>query len=153
MRLVRSLIFLQDWTDYLNIGWSAGSSISSFNIINQDDSREAFIPDNIPNTPRGPAPNFFLEATENVRAEKCTLKEHHEHLLSGSFDLSFQGSAGIDVSSSQIDHGFPVEDFFLPGDDFDIGGGLGEDFAKELEDVWGQEEMHLPKSLTLFLLI
>ncbi|KAF5374749.1 hypothetical protein D9758_000295 [Tetrapyrgos nigripes] len=76
--------------------------------------------------------------TEDVRADMCTLKEHHDHLLSNSFDLSFQGSAGgLDASSSQPDPGFqPIDNFFTLNDlDMDIG--LGDELARELGEGWG----------------
>ncbi len=69
-----------------------------------------------------------------------TLDEHHEHILSASYDLSFNGSvhgAGLDLSSSHAEgHGFD-NSFFSDGLDAgdDLGIGLGDDLARELG--WG----------------
>jgi len=73
---------------------------------------------------------------ETVRKELHTLEEHHEHLLSASFDLSFHASANGggagDPSSSQVDGAFG--DFFPFSDGLDVGDGLGlgDDLAREL---------------------
>ncbi|KAJ3779208.1 Rec8 like protein-domain-containing protein [Lentinula raphanica] len=80
--------------------------------------------------------------TEDVRADMVTLKEHHDHLLSNSFDLSFQGSQrdGFDVSSSQAGPaGFGFNDDFFPGfdDGLVIDPGIGDDLARELGEGWG----------------
>jgi hypothetical protein len=71
------------------------------------------------------------------RAEMCTLNESHEHLLSASFDLSFQGNdGGASFSSSQDANNFGFndndDDLFaaLPGG-MDIDS-LGDELAKEL---------------------
>lgn len=71
-----------------------------------------------------------------------TLTEHHDHLLSTSFDLSFHGSAdpGADPSSSQAGAFGFHDDMFLGdgidlGDDF--GAGIGDDLARELGEGWG----------------
>lgn len=65
-----------------------------------------------------------------------TLTEHHDHLLSASFDLSYHGSGvgGLDPSSSQADINFGFndnDDFFAPSDGLDIGG-LADELAREL---------------------
>lgn len=74
--------------------------------------------------------------TEDFRADNCTLKEHHDHLLSASFDLSFNGSGAFDPSSSQIDPGFALDDnFFPPSEGLDFG--LGDELAHELGAGWG----------------
>ncbi|KAJ3751978.1 hypothetical protein EV360DRAFT_56004 [Lentinula raphanica] len=79
--------------------------------------------------------------TEDVRADMVTLKEHHDHLLSNSFDLSFQGSQrdGFDVSSSQAGPAFGFNDDFFPGfdDGLVIDPGIGDDLARELGEGWG----------------
>ncbi|KAL1706223.1 Rec8 like protein-domain-containing protein [Schizophyllum commune] len=71
---------------------------------------------------------------EVVRGDKYTLREHHDHLLSASYDLTFSGA---DPSSSQVDHSFILQDdiFDVP-DAFDIGG-LGDELARELGEGWG----------------
>jgi meiotic recombination protein REC8 len=74
---------------------------------------------------------------EAVRKEAHILDEHHEHILSASYDLSFNGSsrdAGLDPSTVG-DPGF--DNFFSDGLE-DAGGygmELGEDLARELG--WG----------------
>ena len=71
---------------------------------------------------------------EVVRGDKYTLREHHDHLLSASYDLTFSGA---DPSSSQVDHSFILQDdiFDVP-DAFDLGG-LGDELARELGEGWG----------------
>lgn len=87
--------------------------------------------------PRSKPPS---SAIENARANLHTLDEHHDHLLSGSFDASFNGSGfgGIVPSSSQIDGGLDFNDdlFALPGG-LDFGGDFGDDLARELGEGWG----------------
>ncbi|KAH9950358.1 Rec8 like protein-domain-containing protein [Amylocystis lapponica] len=77
---------------------------------------------------------------ENPRGNKHTLEEHHVHLLSGSFDESFNdiGFAGIVPSSSQFDGGFGFGDdvFGLPGG-MDVTGEIGDELARELGEGWG----------------
>jgi len=91
------------------------------------------------NKPNSKVKNPNNTLTEDVRADMCTLKEHHDHLLSNSFDLSFQGSTGgVDVSSSQPgDAGFQpaADNFFLDGLDIDFG--LSDELARELGEGWG----------------
>lgn len=73
-----------------------------------------------------------------ARAERYTLLEHHEHLLSASFDLSYHGSGGDPGhSSSQVDADFGFDTIFsnLPLDDL---GGLGDELEKELG--WGPSQ-------------
>ena len=68
--------------------------------------------------------------TEVARRDPHTLEEHHEHLLSVSFDASFHVGNDNDPSSSQMDGGF---DFFpLFSDLLDVGDGLGDDLAREI---------------------
>lgn len=75
--------------------------------------------------------------TEAARKEAHTLEEHHEHLLSASFDLSFDKAAPGDISSSQAAGRF--DDLFAFSDGLDLGepfgDGLGDDLARELG--WG----------------
>ena len=67
-----------------------------------------------------------------------TLREHHDHLFSNSFDLSFNTNAGMDPSSSQVGGSFALDDIFLSASDgLDVGEGLGDDLAKELGEGWG----------------
>ncbi|KAJ7169912.1 Rec8 like protein-domain-containing protein [Mycena filopes] len=79
--------------------------------------------------------NKAPQPAEDPRADMYTLKEHHDHLLSNSFDVSFHGH---DPSSSQIGGGFALDDVFLAASDaLDVGDGLGDDLAKELGEGWG----------------
>lgn len=75
-----------------------------------------------------------IDGPEVVRKETHTLEEHHEHILSASFDLSFNGSghdAGLDPSSSQIGgHGF--DSLFSDALEDGLGLELGDDLAREL---------------------
>ncbi|KAJ7634292.1 Rec8 like protein-domain-containing protein [Mycena polygramma] len=76
------------------------------------------------------------QPAEDPRADMYTLKEHHDHLLSNSFDLSSNGADP--ASSSQMGGGFALDDIFLDAPDgLDIGEGLGDDLAKELGEGWG----------------
>lgn len=70
---------------------------------------------------------------EAVRRETHTLEEHHEDILSASYDLSFNGSARDDPSSSQI-AGPGFDNFFSDALEDGAGYGLelGEDLAREL---------------------
>lgn len=77
---------------------------------------------------------FRAAQTEAVRGNTHTLDEHHEDLLSTSFDISYQGSADgrLGLSSSQFEANFYDDDIFaLPSDGLDIGG-LAEELAEEL---------------------
>lgn len=68
-----------------------------------------------------------------ARKETHTLDEHHDHLLSASYELSFSQSGplgGEGASSSQVEA--PFENFFPFSDGLDLGDGLGDDFAREL---------------------
>lgn len=77
-----------------------------------------------------PAPTNALP-TEVLRKEKHTLEEHHEHLLSASFDLSFNhNSRGMEELSSQA--GAAFDNFFPFSDGIDLGDGLGDDLAREI---------------------
>jgi meiotic recombination protein REC8, fungi type len=74
-----------------------------------------------------------LSATDESRADFCTLKENHEHLLSGSFDSSFLDEGlGCDISSSQIGSGVFDGDFHP-----DILTGISDELALELGEGWG----------------
>ncbi|EDR15587.1 uncharacterized protein LACBIDRAFT_300643 [Laccaria bicolor S238N-H82] len=69
---------------------------------------------------------------ETIQQDMHTLDEYHEHLLSASFDMSFNGR-GVEPSSSQVEQAFDMNDnFFVLSDGIDIGEGLGDELAKEL---------------------
>jgi hypothetical protein len=70
---------------------------------------------------------------EVARKETHTLDEHHDHLLSASYELSFSqpGPLGAEgPSSSQLEASY--ENFFPFFDGLDLGDGLGDDLAREL---------------------
>ncbi|TFK41172.1 Rec8 like protein-domain-containing protein [Crucibulum laeve] len=72
---------------------------------------------------------------ETVRRELHTLDEHYDYLLSGSLDTSFNGSGNlmdIDPSSSLAEPFGYNDNFFVLSDSLDVGGGLDEDFEKEV---------------------
>lgn len=81
---------------------------------------------------------------ENLRADLHTLNENHEHLLSASFDVSPNGSGVLPPSSSQFDGGFGYgldDNFFGAPDGLDVGGGIGDELARELGEGWGASPM------------
>lgn len=68
------------------------------------------------------------------------LNESHDHLLSGSFDLTFTRDGGLLPSSSQFDEGFGFafdDNFFSASDGLDLGGEIGDELARELGEGWG----------------
>ncbi|KAG6890416.1 hypothetical protein C0995_008770 [Termitomyces sp. Mi166 len=71
---------------------------------------------------------------ETPPAELHTLAEHHDHVLSASFDLSYHGSSGNDIfgpsSSQAVDFGFDDHIFAL-SDGLDVAG-LADELAQEL---------------------
>ena len=71
-----------------------------------------------------------LNIPEEPRADLYVLKENHDHLFSSSFEASFHGSRGADLSSSQPDAAFDFGDDFLKGLD-------GFDLSNELGPGWG----------------
>lgn len=77
---------------------------------------------------------------ENARADLHTLNENHEHILSASFDVSMNGSGVLPLSSSQFDGGFGydlTDNLFGAPDGLDVGGGIGDELARELGEGWG----------------
>ncbi|KAL5519112.1 REC8 [Sanghuangporus vaninii] len=87
-----------------------------------------------------------LLSSEMGRGNLHTLDEHHEHLLSTSFDANGSFLIGIDPSSSQMDPGLRFGSFgfddniFGPGDNFDMGlGDIGDELARELGEGWGAD--------------
>ncbi|THH03827.1 hypothetical protein EW145_g5973 [Phellinidium pouzarii] len=87
-----------------------------------------------------------LVLSERGRTGMHTLDEHHEHILSTSFDANGSFIAGIDPSS-QIEpgmfygsYGFDDDNIFGPGDQLDLGiNDIGDDLARELGEGWGIE--------------
>ncbi|KAL0951212.1 hypothetical protein HGRIS_007935 [Hohenbuehelia grisea] len=119
-----------NWDEYLNLE-SNGRKGS-------DDEEDDFDPkskEHGKQKPKAKPPS----AAEHPRADLYTLQEHHDHLLSTSFDLSFNGSGlpnGLEPSSSQVEGAFGNDSFFVQGDDLDLGG-AGDDLARELGEGWG----------------
>ncbi|KAL1719459.1 Rec8 like protein-domain-containing protein [Schizophyllum commune] len=112
-----------DWDDFLNINRGSDDRMDLDDDYDPKAGRKG----------RGKGGPAVLE-DEVVRGDKYTLREHHDHLLSASYDLTFSGA---DPSSSQVDHSFILQDdiFDVP-DAFDLGG-LGDELARELGEGWG----------------
>ncbi|KAG7450531.1 uncharacterized protein BT62DRAFT_520092 [Guyanagaster necrorhizus] len=126
--------FVADWDAFLNGGEDG---------LEEDIPDAEYNPNGKPLKPKSkPSKPSSAAIPEDVRAELCTLKENYDHLLSTSFDLSFNGNApGLsqDPSSSQVDGGFMNDPFFSDG--ADLGGLLGDELAKELGEGWGATPM------------
>ncbi|KAF8974045.1 hypothetical protein BDZ97DRAFT_1912480 [Flammula alnicola] len=121
--------FVANWEDYLNIG-GADTSRESDPILEDDDADFDPSEKKKKRTKAGPK---AVPQTEVLRKEAHTLEEHHEHLLSASFDLSFNNNTAHDLSSSQAEAAF--DNFFPFSDGLDLADGLGDDLARELG--WG----------------
>jgi hypothetical protein len=85
------------------------------------------------------------------RQEMHTLAEHHEHLLSASFDLSNGSGGAPGPSSSQISQDFVFDNNFL---NLPSGGlldfeGLGDELEKELG--WGPSQAGIEELFVQFL--
>ncbi|KAJ7103545.1 Rec8 like protein-domain-containing protein [Mycena belliarum] len=122
-----------DWDEYLNIGEQPQLE----DVETDDDGFDSKI-----KSRKSGRKNKASQLAEDPRAADIyTLKEHHDHLLSNSFDLSFDANGGIDPSSSQMGGAFVLDDIFLAASDaLDISeglGDLGDDLAKELGEGWG----------------
>ena len=147
-RFHRLICIIQDWEEYLNIGgekiWLTqhllADSVSALmtdattrdnDLLLEDDDGD-FIPET-QNKRRAEASARVASRAETARKETHTLDEHHDHLLSASYELSFSqpGPLGAEgPSSSQVEA--PFENFFPFFDGLDLGDGLGDDLAKEL---------------------
>ncbi|KAF5385389.1 hypothetical protein D9615_001513 [Tricholomella constricta] len=114
-----------DWDEYLNIGVHSGRE--------EDSEDEDFDPRKSHRTRKTKTKALPPFQAENARAENHTLTEHHDHILSASFDLSFPGTGdgapGL-TSSQAPDFGFD-DNFFAASDGLDIGG-LADELAQEL---------------------
>ncbi|KAJ7071043.1 Rec8 like protein-domain-containing protein [Mycena amicta] len=118
-----------DWDEFLNIGVNPQS-------LEEEDDEDEFNP-KAKSKKQNRKTKALQPAGEARAADLHTLREHHEHLLSNSFDVSFNANAGMDPSS-QAGSGFAMNDIFLSAADaLDIGDGLGDDLAKELGEGWG----------------
>ncbi|KAJ7038216.1 Rec8 like protein-domain-containing protein [Mycena alexandri] len=116
-----------DWDEYLNIGDPTAPE--------EAETDDEFNPKSKSKKPNRKNKDKAPQPAEDPRADLYTLKEHHDHLLSNSFDVSFNGN---DPSSSQAGGGYASDDIFLAASDaLDIGDGLGDDLAKELGEGWG----------------
>ncbi|KAL0581624.1 R8 protein [Marasmius crinis-equi] len=141
---------VDNWDKHLNIHEAQDA-------VDEDADDQDFNPRSQKNkNKRKPNSNRDSQQAEDVRADACTLKEHHDHLMSASFDLSFQGNpegGGIDPSSSQIDPAFPLDDnFFQMSDGLGLGldDGLADELARELGDGWGASLVEeLPRDMNV----
>jgi meiotic recombination protein REC8, fungi type len=126
----------KDWDEYLNIGGSfvifyrSPSNAMSFTEKAEDETEFQ---------PKKRKRLIHDSHLENARANLHTLDESAEQFLSASFDASFLSSSGgaWDPSFMPPDGGFNFDDNPFAGDDLDIGGGIGEELAKELGEGWG----------------
>ncbi|KAF5390234.1 hypothetical protein D9757_002956 [Collybiopsis confluens] len=128
--------FITDWDEFLNLDEDA---TKSQNVVDEDD--QEYSPDALSKSKKKKtaATNRPPSSTEGARADLVTLKEHHDYLLSNSFDLAFdtsQGGGDVAPHSEAIFH--PEYDLF-PGIDegMDIDFGIGDDLARELGEGWG----------------
>ncbi|KAF9456189.1 Rec8 like protein-domain-containing protein [Collybia nuda] len=112
-----------NWDEYLNIGSEGNSKPDSgqFDVSIRKGRNEVNILG--PRFPRA----------EAVRAEQHTLVEHHEHLLSASFDCSYDDNGGtVDLTSSQAGAVFGFEDNLFAFSDGLDNGALAEELEREL---------------------
>uniref|UniRef100_A0A8H7Y7W3 Rad21/Rec8-like protein N-terminal domain-containing protein n=1 Tax=Psilocybe cubensis TaxID=181762 RepID=A0A8H7Y7W3_PSICU len=116
--------FVADWDEYLNM--EAATRTCS---IDEDDDTD-FDPTQSKKKSKTKSAVKSAPAVEVMRKEAHTLDEHHEHVLSASFDMSFSNNAEQVPSSSQAD--VPFDNFFPFSDGLDVGEGLGDDLAREL---------------------
>ncbi|KII94383.1 hypothetical protein PLICRDRAFT_425757 [Plicaturopsis crispa FD-325 SS-3] len=78
-----------------------------------------------------------LPFAENLRADLHTLQEHHDHLLSASYDASFNINGGPSSSQADALGSYAFDDNFFGSDGLDLGGGFGDELARELGEGWG----------------
>ena len=145
-RFYRLICIIQDWEEYLNIGgkkdrltqhlladrvWTllTEAATRDNDLLLEDD--DGFFDPETQNKRRAKASSKAAPRAETARKETHTLDEHHDHILSASYELSFSqpGPLGAEgPSSSQVEA--PFENFFFDG--LDLGDGLGDDLAREL---------------------
>jgi hypothetical protein len=92
-----------------------------------------------------PAKESMIEAG---RRDAHILNEHHEHLISGSLDKSFEaqfvsGAAGSDLSPYRAEGFNPDDNFLGTSDGFDLAEGLGDELAKELGWEINETQSHV----------
>ncbi|OCH96110.1 hypothetical protein OBBRIDRAFT_718943 [Obba rivulosa] len=104
----------------------------------QDESDEEFDPKAKKTKQKGKGKERPSSVVEDPRANRYTLDEHHNLLLSGSFEAPFNatGFGGVAPSSSQFDGGFGFDDNLFDPAAMDLGD-IGDDLAKELGEGWG----------------
>ncbi|KAF4623751.1 hypothetical protein D9613_001795 [Agrocybe pediades] len=134
--------FVVNWDEYLNIEGNNSTII--------EETDDDFDPNAKSKGKPKAGKKALPPATETMRKEQHTLDEHHEHLLSASFDLSFNANVpGQGPSSSQMDDA-PFDNFFPFTDGLDIGEGLGDDLARELGNVDEEPEINFDQQLNDF---
>lgn len=99
----------------------------------RDDSDDEFDPRGKASKGKGKAKALPLAELARANPNLHTLNEHHEHLLSASFDLSFNGNPFNGPSSSQVGAGFGYEF----DDDFLGGGDVVDLLRDDLGEGWG----------------
>ncbi|KAG2023509.1 hypothetical protein CC2G_001155 [Coprinopsis cinerea AmutBmut pab1-1] len=137
--------FVTDWDEFLNIVEGPAPKRGQ----DAEDDDDDYDPNKVNKGPKAKAKPTSTQAVEAVRKEAHTLEEHHQHLLTTSFDASFVGNLpGFDSSSQPaavID--FDDQNIFDFSDGIDVGdvlGGLGDDLAREIG--WASPEKQMSRS-------
>ncbi|KAH0590754.1 hypothetical protein H2248_000879 [Termitomyces sp. 'cryptogamus'] len=116
-----------DWDEYLNIG-------DHRPMVSDNDDEEYDPAESGTRRRRKKVEANPLFQAETPPAELHTLTEHHDHVLSASFDLSYHGGSGNDAfapsSSQAVDFGFD-DNIFVLSDGLDVAG-LADELAQEL---------------------
>ncbi|KAJ2920204.1 hypothetical protein MD484_g235, partial [Candolleomyces efflorescens] len=133
--------FVVDWDEYLNIVDDAHAPKRKGGEDDDDDDFDPTQAAKKKQKAKQPKPSQAIEAARN---DLHTLTEHHEHVLSATFDLSFVGEGpnlaeGHGPSSSHPEAPLDFDDNpFILSDGLDLGGDgfmLGDELARELG--WG----------------
>jgi meiotic recombination protein REC8 len=126
----------KDWDEYLNIG---GSFIIFYVTLSNAMSFTSKLEEETEFQSKKRKRLMHDSHLENARANLHTLDESTEQFLSASFDASFLSSSGgaWDPSFILPDGGFSFDDNPFAGDDLDVGGGIGDELARELGEGWG----------------